>query len=972
MIFNNCYKILIKKILKPVAIFFIITCLSHGFIFNLNKAVAYNQSTLSWRILTTKHFNIYYHNDDNIFAAAVSKIAENSFKDISEKLKCPALKVKIPLILHDFTDSAYGYTNVLQNKVWISITPPDAFELADRVWVESLIRHELTHYLMGTKLDKNVKYGTGRILGWGILPMWFIEGVAQREESSWNEVKDSAVRTAVLSNKLFDLNKLQIFYYFNYYGRRLGYHIGNSIVDFMADKFGESCIPEIIDQAPYKINGFNIAVKKVTGRSMSEIFKMWQEEMRAKYSEQIKNRISLAGYVKTGSTNENYIVNDIGININPRFDCSGGCFYYLSNDARDSKRLSLIRQDKSGSGRRCLLENIEDNFFLDKTCGYIYFARKTLDLYDNLKSDIFKYNLKSGEVKRVSKWLRAQNPVLDYSDNNIFVVIYESGTTNICKIDKDGKIVERITQIGYDSSIYDIQMARNNESDAAMPKILFMNYFKNGRHDIAFVNYDKTSPDYGKIIPVTGFDGMILKPKVFYEGGNNYTAYFIKAVDSIFNICSIKFEIDSRHIKIKDFSPVTNFKESVLDFDYDFKNKKIAVITLASGGTDIAILDASKNIYGPGYDERKKECVKKYSVVNCNNEIEIKTSLSEKRTSEVNVIKNGDYHIMPYKTVPKLEYVIPMLGSQSSKTLYGVTGRVSDPISRHVFDFQTLYGGKYHNLAGTYTYKGFRPTVGVSVYDITRDLRPGVLENFKGIDLFANYKLWNNSLTISLFDRDISSNSISPLLALRDVKLLTGEKKDRGYSFKFTQYSAENTVDSEIHPINAHLINIFHQNSTARLNSFYNYRINRYDISKWMILSEKIKNTVKLRVYGGEAFGDYDFQVGGYRDLRGYSTLNLVGKKVMAYSMEYSHMAINEPLKLRVFSINKVYPDLFFDSAAVYNDGISKRWHSSAGLEFKMRVLIFKKTPLIGKFGIAKRLSDDKATETYTAFELKY
>jgi len=503
-----------------------------------------------------------------------------------------------------------------------------------------------------------------------------------------------------------------------------------------------------------------------------------------------------------------------------------------------------------------------------------------------------------------------------------------------------------------------------------------MNYFNNGRHDIAYVSTDKSSNNYGKIIPITGFEGMILKPVVFYEGKNIYTAYFIKANDSIFNICSIKFELGHETITIKDFSPVTNFKESVLDYDYDFKSKKFIITTLSDNGSNITIIDASQNIYGTGYEAAKKNCLEKCLTLNTAASIKdkenIKTTLSEKCTSEICVITNNNYQITPYKNNQKLEYVIPMIGSASSKTLYGFNGRISDPINRHLFDFQTLYGGKYHSLLGTYTYRGFRPTIGFSVYDITRDLRPGILENFRGMDLFANYKLWNNNLNITVFDRDISSNSISPFLALKNAKLLTGENKDRGYSLRFTQYSAENTVDSEIHPINAHLISVFHQNSTARLNSFYNYRINKYDISKWMLLSDKIKNTIKLRIYGGESFGDYDFQVGGHRDLRGYSTSNLVGKKIMAYSFEYSHFSITEPLKLKVFSINKIYPDFFFDSAAVYSDGISKKWHSSAGLELKTRILIFKKTPMIGKVGFAKRLTDDKATEFYTAFELKY
>jgi len=241
------YKPCVRIFLFSIIFSFLITCIACAFI--PGTASALNPMDIYWRILKTPNFEIYFHNRDDAFAKSAGKIAEKAFAEIGKDLKIGKLDRRIPLVLHDFSDASYGFTNILQNKVWVSIAQPEDTEQSDRTWIESVIRHELTHYLMGTKFDKKLKLGTGRIFGWGILPMWFIEGVAQREESSWNAVKDSAVRTALLSKKFFDLKELQIFYFFNYHGRRLGYHIGNSIVNFMAKKFGPECIPDILANA---------------------------------------------------------------------------------------------------------------------------------------------------------------------------------------------------------------------------------------------------------------------------------------------------------------------------------------------------------------------------------------------------------------------------------------------------------------------------------------------------------------------------------------------------------------------------------------------------------------------------------------------------------------------------------------------------------------------------------------------------
>ncbi len=921
-----------------------------------SEVFALNLDFASWRTLKSPHFKIYYHNKNDDFVRTAAAIAESAAGDIARTLNIKKIPSAIPLILYDAGDAPFGFTNILQNKMWVSVALPDSTELADKIWIESIIRHELTHYLMGVKLDRAVKLGTGRLIGWGVTPMWFIEGVAQREESGWNAVKDSAVRTAVLSNKFLTLSDLQIFYFFNYQGRRLGYHIGNSMVDYMVERFGPRVISDILENLSYfKLNSFNYSFKKVTKIDLNQFFKEWKGHCLAKYKKQIEGKKSIKDYSRpVGFYN--------GLNISPSFNCQGKNLFLLSNKGRDARRLSLFSIDIQTGGNKKLIDNLEDNYFMDKNSEFILFCRKSKDKYDNYVSDIFRYDVKTRSSKRITRWLKAANPVYDYENKTILCLKQEAGSTNLCRIDFNGNIRERITALGYNCAIYDIQVPQGDRKISGAgeaEKLMFLNYFKDGRFSIACLNYDKKSPDYAKIFPLTFFDGIVIKPRVYKEKDGSYKVFFIKDRGGIFNICHMRLKRGSKGFEVSELKQFTDFRESVLDYDYCPEFNRFAVVTQTVYGSDITLIDAGEKYIEPGNEtiEFAPGCK---DIINA-------------AAKDLSAPASAAYAIEPYKNDLKLDYLIPMAGSQTSKSLYGFQGRVSDIINRHIIDYQLLAGSsKYRNLNASYIYRGFKPSIGVSVYDIVRDLRPGVPENIKGADLFVNYKIFDSIATIDIFDRRISADSISPRLALLRPWLFNGEYKDRGYFLKLLNYGAENTADADIHPLNAHAVSIYHQNSSFRFNSFYNYKVSKIDASKWMMLGGRLKNTIKLRTILGSASGDYDFQIGGHNDLRGYSTRPVIGKQVRLYSIEYSHSYIDRPLQLKILSINKIYPDLFYDIASAGDSFKGTKWRRSAGIELKTRLLIFKKTPLVGKTGVAFRPGEGGEKEFYTAFDLKF
>jgi hypothetical protein len=223
--------------MKSRALVWLLVALPSGpaFAFGKNKI---HYDDFDWHIYTSPHFEVYYYTKEEQHLGRVVSYAESAYFKVSEAME-HKIPYKIPLIFY-LTHSEFEQTNIFpafviegiaafaepyRNRMVLPIDdPPDE--------LQTLIEHELTHIF-----QYNLLYRT--LLG-AQAPPWVWEGHANFMSEDWTTMDRALVRDAVLNNELPTLEQLSNVY--AYPNVVLGYNLGASIFEFMAERYGRKSV----------------------------------------------------------------------------------------------------------------------------------------------------------------------------------------------------------------------------------------------------------------------------------------------------------------------------------------------------------------------------------------------------------------------------------------------------------------------------------------------------------------------------------------------------------------------------------------------------------------------------------------------------------------------------------------------------------------------------------------------------------
>ena len=147
---------------------------------------------LRFRVLSTDHFLIYFHQDEESLARRLAAIAEDAWRSLQQPLGVTPPPLT-HVVLVDQTDLSNGSaTPVPFNTLVVTAVWPAGSEFIGNVddWLRLVFTHELTHIV---HLDRSI--GWARLVR-GVfgrtsiafpnlfLPAWQIEGLATYEESA--------------------------------------------------------------------------------------------------------------------------------------------------------------------------------------------------------------------------------------------------------------------------------------------------------------------------------------------------------------------------------------------------------------------------------------------------------------------------------------------------------------------------------------------------------------------------------------------------------------------------------------------------------------------------------------------------------------------------------------------------------------------------------------------------------------------
>ena len=251
--------------------------------------VQYNE--FDWFYAQTDHFDIYISDSSGYHLSFLQKHSENAYDKIQSLLNW-SLKNRVSIIVYDshnefqqtnvisshLPEGVGGVTELLKNRV---VIPFDGSykEFKD------VLYHELVHaFINDCVYGGNLKSMMANSIKVRI-PLWMNEGLAEYVSEKWSSNSDMWIRDLALNGEnLPHINQLTGY---------LAYRGGQSVWNFITEKWGEEAISEIIKQI--KASGdVSIGIKSAISINLDELTKQWHKYLKKEYWPDINNKSEIA------------------------------------------------------------------------------------------------------------------------------------------------------------------------------------------------------------------------------------------------------------------------------------------------------------------------------------------------------------------------------------------------------------------------------------------------------------------------------------------------------------------------------------------------------------------------------------------------------------------------------------------------------------------------------------------------------
>lgn len=240
----------------------------------------------NWSFIQSSHFDIYFYDSGSSIANFTAIAAESAYTSISRTMRYQ-LNNRIAIMVYnshnDFQQTNVvgeyleegigGVTELFKNRVVIP------FEGNYRQF-RHVIHHELVHAVMN-----DMFYGGSiqSIISNNIrlqLPLWISEGFAEYEALKWDTNSDMFMRDASIHTYLPPIE---------YLGGYFAYRGGQSVFYYIANKYGEQKIAEILHRTK-SLRNVDAGFKSAIGLSVSELSERWLKEQKVLYWPDIAKR----------------------------------------------------------------------------------------------------------------------------------------------------------------------------------------------------------------------------------------------------------------------------------------------------------------------------------------------------------------------------------------------------------------------------------------------------------------------------------------------------------------------------------------------------------------------------------------------------------------------------------------------------------------------------------------------------------
>ncbi|MBK7256540.1 MAG: PD40 domain-containing protein [Ignavibacteriae bacterium] len=544
---------------------------------------------LSWRTIDTKHFFVHYHEGAERTARVIAKIAEDIYGPVTSFYEHEP-DSKVSFIVKDYDDISNGAAYFYDNRIEI-YAPSMDFELrGTHNWLRNVITHEFTHIIqiqtsmkfgrkvpavylqwLGYESERRVDvlYGYPNIvasypISGFVVPAWFAEGVAQHNRRElqydyWDTHRDMILRSYALDGNMLTWEQMGVFGKTSL-GNESSYNAGFAFIRYFGERFGEAKLREVSrNLSRFDAATIDGAIERAVGIRGADLYDEWKAELTRSYRERVAPVRALLREGAALVTDSLYEVIDPGegirlesmmrnplmpgagrrdatvgfANLYPVYSPDGSKLAFTSAKNGDYFGLSsLFVYDFTTHKETLVQPGVRTAPAWSPDGTKLYYGRSGRDNpHWSLQFDIYEYDLKSEEERRVTFGRRAISPTVSPDGEKIAFVVSRDGTANLAVTNRDGSGYREITLYANGEQVYNPCWSPDGS------RIVFDHSIKDGR-DIAWIRPDGSDLAF----LVTGDDDQ--RAARFAPDGKTF--WFSADRGGIFNI--YRYDIASQRI----------------------------------------------------------------------------------------------------------------------------------------------------------------------------------------------------------------------------------------------------------------------------------------------------------------------------------------------------------------------------------------------------------------------------------------
>jgi Tol biopolymer transport system component len=417
--------------------------------FGKNKVQYRNQE---WRVLETRHFEIYFYAREAAIVHDAARLAERSYTRIARTLRHD-LGGRVPLILYtshsDFQQTHItpamidigtgGVTELARRRVFLPFTG----SFAD---FEHVLTHELVHaFELDILFDPKQ---TDPLNPFAYAPpLWVMEGLAEYLARPKRDTHTNMwLRDAALSGHLLSVEELELVRDIRVY------RFGQSIFEYFASKHGDQGIGDLL-RALRDHRDLDAALETVAGVSLREFSQGWTTRVRREHLPTLAKHQEPREFSTAVVTRES---EDASMLLVPSISPNGRWLAYVSDKGitRDLYLRDLERLD--GSPHRLVRGNMSGEFeslrFFNAGTAWSPDSRRIAFVAQASGEDAL-YLLDVEARKRVAKHRfgmdELQTPTFSPDGDELVFVGQTQGRSNLYRVNVDGTRLQPLTSDRY-------------------------------------------------------------------------------------------------------------------------------------------------------------------------------------------------------------------------------------------------------------------------------------------------------------------------------------------------------------------------------------------------------------------------------------------------------------------------------------------------------------------------------------------